>query len=559
MDLQPSDNILKSSSPSFEIPSISIAEYYVEQTKKFDSNQLAIIDHIHNEQITFNELHIRAQSFANGLLKKGIGKNDFVIFFADNHLEYIVSMLGVIYLGIPFSHVKSANGAYELAGQIIDAKGTVLVLNKTKIPILLQMVDNSEYSQALNCLNHLVLIGNDQINDFGEKINKTTLTYAELVSAIENLPKIPYFPFNNMETEPFMIFYTSGTTGKPKGAIYSNRSYLSWLINLKMKKDFRGKRTLISNPLGHVSGKCYSLLALLDGLTVVLLDSSCSIDDMLKAVEKYQVNHLIFGANHAADLANTDFEKIYNLKSLELMKYGSTKISGDLLIRIKNKYNVKMFEVYGSTEFWGHLEYKDWSQLDENFVPHSLGSVAPNVEMKIIDLETGKALPPHQNGEVCFRGPNCFVGYLNNPSATKETIDDEGWYHSGDIGYYDENGHLFVADRIKELIKFRLWTVIPGEIELCIHQNPSVMAVCVVGVPHITDGNHIRAYVQLKEDAIVSEQELIDYIKDNMGFQKRLRAGVCFVPEIVRNQIGKVDKQYYKQLVKGELLTEQVE
>src|SRR5699024_9065978 len=131
------------------------------------------------------------------------------------------------------------------------------------------------------------------------------------------------------------------------------------------------------------------------------------------------------------------------------------------------------------------------AELGQAARPDKVGNVGtplPGVEMKIVDLETGRSLPAGQRGEICFRGPPRFVGYLNNEEATRATIDSDGWYHSGDVGYYDPDGALYVVDRIKEIIKYKYWSIFPAEIEDFLYRHEAVEAACVVGVRHVTDG-----------------------------------------------------------------------
>lgn len=118
-------------------------------------------------------------------------------------------------------------------------------------------------------------------------------------------------------------------------------------------------------------------------------------------------------------------------------------------------------------------------------------------------------------GEICLRAPNCFIGYLNNAKATAETIDPEGWYRTGDVGYYDHKGCLFITDRIKELIKYKHWSVSPAEIEAFLQTHSDVLGACVIGVEHVTEGAHLRAYVQLRENVgkVVTEKEILKYVQ----------------------------------------------
>jgi 4-coumarate--CoA ligase len=151
--------------------------------------------------------------------------------------------------------------------------------------------------------------------------------------------------------------------------------------------------------------------------------------------------------------------------------------------------------------------------VTSEYVKGNCGHIAPNCEIKIIDTETGKNLAANHSGEICVRSPSVFSGYYRNPKATTDTIDNDGFVHTGDIGYYDEYGRLFIVDRIKEMIKLGLSSVAPAEIEQGLLSHNSVKEVVVVGVPQSIGVQWPRAYVVVKHDSIVTEEELQDFIK----------------------------------------------
>jgi acyl-CoA synthetase (AMP-forming)/AMP-acid ligase II len=153
------------------------------------------------------------------------------------------------------------------------------------------------------------------------------------------------------------------------------------------------------------------------------------------------------------------------------------------------------------------------SSCDGEFISGCVGRVSANSEIKIIDLNTGKSLGPNIDGEICLRGSQLFIGYLNNKSATKSSIDSNGWFHTGDVGHYDEEERFFITDRLKELIKFKAWSVAPAEIESLLLTHESVESVAVVGVKHKTDGQLPRAFVKVKNNSKVTEEELVRYVE----------------------------------------------
>jgi 4-coumarate--CoA ligase len=146
------------------------------------------------------------------------------------------------------------------------------------------------------------------------------------------------------------------------------------------------------------------------------------------------------------------------------------------------------------------------------YIPGNCGHVSRITELKIVDIKTGQSLGPNIDGEIWLRGPQMFSGYLNNIEATKQTIDSNGWLHTGDIGHYDQNGRLFITDRIKEMIKYRGFPVSPAEIEQFLLTHESVAEVIVFGIKHEIENQWPRAYVKLKEGKSTTEEELINYV-----------------------------------------------
>ena len=486
------------------------------------------------------------------MIELGVQKTDTVTFFADNSVEYAIALLSTISLGLTFSPVTPANGPYELYTQINDLTSSVLMFGKEKLSVFKYMLEDKKYSSVIDRLKLLVEFGTEKpgsIPETPELATKIVKTFEQVLSDGQgkHLAKIPYF-----DTKPddrFMVVYTSGTTGTPKGAIHTHSSFLPCIA-----KSFSKNKMISSfwHPIGHLSGTVYVIVTYCHKTTIVLLDDD-NIETVLKAVETHSVNTTLMSPSQGVQMAKKDYHLQYNLQSLKVLFFGGCKLPLEVYLNVKEKYKVHVVDGYGATEFIGSVT---------SLIAHkdgSVGVVVPGIEMKIVDLQTGEPLPSNHNGEICFRGRTCFVGYLNNPTATKETIRDEGWYHSGDVGYYDEQGFLFIVDRIKELIKYKQWSIAPAEIEDFLCSHDAVESACVVGVKHIRDNQLVRAYIKLSAGKQTTAEELCQFVEDNIGFQKRLRGGVTFVEHFPRTSIGKVDRKYFKNLIKDELLIDDIE
>lgn len=465
--------------------------------------------------MTYKDLDAQALSLASSLLLRGVASTDRVLFFGDNSIEYFTSILAFTYLGVPFSPCKPANGPYETFHQLIDMQATVLVVSTSKVATIEQMFSSPEHASAIAPFLKLVMVMNDPDGSVAHRIVNPTaaqvVTFSQLAGLGQGCCALPQVPFFHVDpSDSYVIAYTSGTTGLPKGAIHSHRSFVAMLnsiLTMPIFSNYVGSKFCSIFPFGHISGTVFVPVALLNSMPS-LLYGDLDHQKILKSIEHYQAELLPLVLELATDLYSHDYTGVYDLSSLRAMYYGGSKFPAHVLTGLEHKYNIHTREFYGATEFMGSVGMPTAMEINR-----SVGVPMPGVEMKIVDLADGASLPPGQQGEICFRGPMRFVGYLNNAKATRETIDEEGFYHSGDVGYYDECGRLYITDRIKELIKYKHWSIAPAEIETFLTTHQAVSAACVVGVSHATEGSHLRAYIKLTDNQTASEKELVEFVK----------------------------------------------
>jgi len=447
---------------------------------------------------------------ALALVQHGIKDASLAMFFADNSLEYFVLTLAFAYLGLPITPNKPSNGTFETAQQLKDCQATILVVSKNKLPIIQQILNDADNSQLIVRLDLIVLMDTEDESALANaNIEGKVLSYAQLDSG-ENvlLEKIPYFQVKKPSTDPYTIVYTSGSSGLPKGAILSHRTFISSILSSLQAKCFTnywGEIVGFACPFGHISGTYFSAVFLLTEMQIIIINSLLP-SVVYKYIEEYSITLILISSLHGMDMLRNDKN---NFSSLKAIITSGGKFPEHIARGLVSKFGVEMSELYGTTEFMGAVANNGpWE-------PGNLGSPLPNIEMKIVNIDTGKSLPAKEQGEICFRGPSCIVCYLNNEEATRAAIDSDGWYHSGDVGHYNEDGCLFLTDRLKELIKYKSWSVAPAEIETFLQTHPAIVAACVVGVKHATEGAHLRAFVQVSEGKTVTKEEIIQYVKGN--------------------------------------------
>jgi len=244
---------------------------------------------------------------------------------------------------------------------------------------------------------------------------------------------------------------------------------------------------------------------------------------------------------HSPDIVKKDVEH------LKAFVVGAAPVGLALITKLLDKFGHHIFfqEGFGMTELSPVSHLIRVSTRNKKFT--SVGSVIAETQCKVIDISTGKALGPDQQGEICVKGPQMMKGYYKNEEATKETIDSEGWLHTGDIGYYDDEENFYIVDRLKELIKVKGLQVAPAELEDILRKHPGVADVAVIGVPDIRSGEAPRAYIVRKEGSKpVTKTKLHTYMQRKVANYKLLRGGIEFVAAIPKAVSGKILRRELK-------------
>ena len=246
-------------------------------------------------------------------------------------------------------------------------------------------------------------------------------------------------------------------------------------------------------------------------------------------------------------LAKSPLVDKYNLSSVRDIGCGAATLSKDIEDQVKKRLGTKLIirQTYGMSESTlGTLTAQDIVK------PGSVGSPIKGIYAKVID-ESGNALGPNQNGELCFKGKRIMKGYINNSEATRETIDTDGWLHSGDIGYYDDEFQFYIVDRLKELIKYKAFQVAPAEVEGILLSHPKIKDAGVIGIPDEECGELPFAFVVKQPGVQLTEKEVISFVAENSSKAKRLHGGVRFIDEIPKNLSGKILRRVLRELYKN--------
>ena len=268
------------------------------------------------------------------------------------------------------------------------------------------------------------------------------------------------------------------------------------------------------------------------GATIVTMPRF-DLEGFLALVERHRVSLAFLVPPVVLALAKSELVDRYDLSSLRLAYSGGAPLDDGLAAACAARLGAAVVQAYGMTEASGATHCTPAGK-DK---PGSVGPGCRNTETKVVDLASGAALGPGRRGEICIRGPQVMQGYLNQPAATADTVDGEGWLHTGDVGYVDEEGYVFIVDRVKEMIKYKGYQVAPAELEALLVGHPAVADAAVIGMPDPEAGEAPKAFVVRQGD--VSQEELLGYVAARVAPYKKVRR-VEFVAQIPKSASGKI-------------------
>ena len=351
-----------------------------------------------------------------------------------------------------------------------------------------------------------------------------------------------------------LLLYTSGTTGKPKGAMLSHANLIASAeasTEASEPQLVQGPGVTVSAmPMAHIFGVAVMNGGYLvperlaDGYTVQM--SWFEPERMMQLIEEHKATRIPAVPTMLALILNHPKVDEYDLSSLEEVVCGAAPLPVELANAFAERYGCRVREVYGMTESTG---LGSANRLSDSYRPGSAGRAYGNTELRIVD-EDGRQMPAGEAGEVALRGPSVMLGYLNRPEATAEAIRD-GWLHTGDVGYLDEDGFLFIVDRKKDMIIRGGENIYPAELESVLYEHPSVAEAAVVGAPDPVYGERVVAYVVKKQGEEVDEAELIGFVK-NRTTSFKTPSAVRFLKALPKSGVGKILRRELRELAAEE-------
>jgi acyl-CoA synthetase (AMP-forming)/AMP-acid ligase II len=470
-------------------------------TARAMGDHAGLIDGSSGAAIAYAQLAARVDRTAAGLAARGVRPGDVLALWAPNSPEWAIAALGAMAAGATVTGVSPVCAERELAGQLMDCDASVLVA----APELMDAARRADVRRA-------VALGDIEGEDAAPAV------------ALEPARAVALLP------------YSSGTTGLPKGVMLTHANVVAGVGQACAALKLGPRDTVVAvAPFAHVMGFVITMAsALASGATLVTL-AQFAFEPYLELVERHRATVLIGPPPVMAALAGHPAVDDRDLSSVELVVAGGAPVPAEIARAVGERLPGAVVRLgYGLTETAATATAPD---RELAVTSGSVGRAMPSTELRVVDPATGADLGPDEPGELWVRGPQTMAGYLHRPDATAAMIDADGWLRTGDLVVIDEEGQVFVVDRLKELIKVNAFQVAPAELEAVLAAHPAVADAAVVGRPDATSGEVPVAAV-VARDALEAE-DLMAWVAARVAPRKRIRT-MRFVDAIPRTPAGKI-------------------
>ncbi|KAI3690194.1 hypothetical protein L2E82_48169 [Cichorium intybus] len=498
------------------------------------NGKTALIDAASGFSISYAELQPLVKSMASGLHHQmGVSKGDVVLILLPNSIYYPIVLLGILYLGAVVSTMNPFSSFSEIKKQTHGCHVTLAFTFPDK-------------ADELNSLGIESIVVPENPKSHSNQIRFAP--FYKLISTDHDL--VPRRTVR--QNDAAAILYSSGTTGASKGVVLSNRNLIS---GVELFVRFEASQYayppeenvyLAVVPMFHIYGLTLFNLGILSLGTKIVVMRKFSVDEMVRCIDRYGVTH--FPAVPPLVTALTKVGKGgfgKSLKSLKQVSCGAAPLSTRTIDEFMESFpHVDFIQGYGMSES-SAVGTRGFNTRDvHNYA--SAGLLAPNMEAKVVDWVTCSYLPPGKTGELWLRGPAIMKEYLNNVEATSLTIDKDGWLHTGDVVYFDQDGYLHIVDRVKEIIKYKGFQIAPADLEDVLATHPAILDAAVTGARDEEAGEVPVAFVVRRPGFEVAESAIIDFVAKQVAPYKKVRR-VMFMKAIPRSAAGKILRRQLKE------------
>jgi len=498
-----------------------IVRDYLERQAIERPNKIALL--FKEERITFSDLNTMSNQLANRLLNLGIKKGDRVVLLFQNCPEFCVAYFAILKIGAIAVVLDFRLSPAEMEPLFQEAEVSAIITT------MRQKVFIDRVTKTVPTLKHVVVTGSE-----GEEI-KDWHSYEEIIKK-ESSQKIS-IPLS--EEDESLYLYTSGTTGRSKGVVLTNDHFNYFPESMHHALPFSDSDTFgLVLPISHITGPIVMNLMVESGMSVSIVDEMTP-KKILDAIQNHRIT--VFNAVPPIFqlILNVPHWERYDCSSLRIAAMMGTVVPEQLMIDFNERYpHLRALQGYGATETSPLLTLTHWEDAPRKMA--SAGKAVPRVSLKIIGQD-GKELGVGENGEIIASGPQIMKGYFKDPKATSKKIRD-GWYYTGDLGRFDEDGYLYILGRADDMVITGGMNVYPSEVETVLLNHPKVQEAAVVGIPDSRRGQVIRAVVVLKHGETATHREILKFCKERLASFKIPRQ-LEFKDSLPKSRTGKIAKR----------------
>lgn len=476
----------------------------------------------YDQSLTFQNVYHRVNAIANSLLSLGVKKGDHIAVYMRNRMEmpetlYAIAAVGAVCLPINY---------------MIDGENLLNLLSFSDVQYI--FVEKEQLPNIEAIKEQLTFIRNEAIITVGSNSNEEYTNYNTMLQlgSIED-PNIQMSP-----EDTFNIMYSSGTTSLPKGIVFNEGKVFERMGNATKEWQINSSSiTLISVPIYHSVGHTFTWFLPLFGCRIVIMREFNPITS-LQMMQEHQVTHAFFVPTQYNFLLQASEVKEYQLLSLQLLISAAAPLSANMKKQIIKQFNCNLTEFFGSSETGAFLYLRPEDVVNKTA---SLGKKSEIVEVRLVD-NNGNDVGVGEDGEFVIRSPFLFNEYYKLPHETKNAYLPGGWFCTGDMGKIDSEGFYYLLDRKKDMLISGGVNVYPKDIEEVIQLHPAVLEVAVIGIPSKRWGESVKAFVVLKEDKEITEDELIHFCNEKLAKFQRIKE-LEFINSLPRNPSGKILKR----------------